>query len=279
MIADSLQILFFFGLIGAFTNWLAWKRGFYRLLPSTSIDFPWWYLLGVFAIYLGMMMVAAQAILGALYTISNPSPPPAVLLTALQLFILIGTLVFLYLFSVSQGRGTFQKIVKAGPKPIYWDVGLGLLAWFISFPIVAVVGQFFDLLLYLFFQFENYEQVAVRYLKSALLSPSQLTVALFTILIAAPCIEEFLFRGCLQNFFKKNLGPKAAILLTSLCFAFFHFSPSQGLGNLSLLASLFTFALFLGFVYERQRSLAASIALHFTFNLATCIRILFYGES
>jgi hypothetical protein len=103
-------------------------------------------------------------------------------------------------------------------------------------------------------------------------------VALFIVIIAAPVIEELLFRGFLQNYFKRYLGTKAAILITSLCFALFHLAPSQGLGNISLVISLFSFACFLGFVYERQKSLFASIGLHMFFNLVSSIRILFLEE-
>jgi uncharacterized protein len=155
---------------------------------------------------------------------------------------------------------------------------MGVLTWIISFPLVIAVGQFADLLLYLFFKYENYEQVAVRYLKTTLGSPPMLAIALFTILIAAPIIEEFLFRGCLQNFFKRYMLTKNAILLSALCFSLFHFAPSQGIGNISLVVSLFLFALFLGFIYERQASLFASIGLHMTFNAVSTFRILFFSE-
>ena len=98
-----------------------------------------------------------------------------------------------------------------------------------------------------------------------------------TIVIAAPCIEEFLFRGCLQSFLKQYMSTKGAILFSSLCFSLFHFSLSQGLGNISLCASLFVFALFLGFIYETG-SLFASVGLHMTFNIVSAGRVLFFPE-
>ena len=105
-----------------------------------------------------------------------------------------------------------------------------------------------------------------------------LAVALFTILIAAPIIEEFLFRGCLMTYLKRYMPPKGAITLSALCFSLFHFAPSQGFGNISLVASLFVLALFLGFIYERQASLFASIGLHMTFNAVSTFRILFFPD-
>ena len=83
----------------------------------------------------------------------------------------------------------------------------------------------------------------------------------------------------MQSWFKERLGPKAAILIAALCFACFHLAPSQGAGNISVAISLFTFACFLGFIYERQGSLYAPIALHMTFNTVSALRILFIPES
>jgi membrane protease YdiL (CAAX protease family) len=131
----------------------------------------------------------------------------------------------------------------------------------------------------LLFGVQAYEQVAVRYLKMALDSPPLLLTALFIILIAAPFIEELLFRGFLQNWLKSILGAKSAILIASFCFALFHLSASQGIGNISLAISLFSFSCFLGFIYERQRSLLASIGLHMTFNAVSCFRILTMPDS
>lgn len=279
MIGESLQVFFVFGLLGLFTNWIAWKQRFYRISFTPPINLSWRYVLGVFTIYFVMMFLVVQLFLSTLYFMARPFPPPISLINIVQAFIWITTLILIYFISMRFNQAEFKRILKApNTAPLFWDFSLGALSWLLAFPVVVIVGQLFDLILFVVFQFENYEQVAVRYLKSTLLSPSQLVIALLMIVVAAPCIEEFLFRGCLQNFFKKKTGPKVAILLSSLCFALFHFSSSQGLGNVPLISSLFVFALFLGFIYERQQSLIASISLHMTFNFATCVRILFLGE-
>jgi membrane protease YdiL (CAAX protease family) len=159
------------------------------------------------------------------------------------------------------------------------DFFSGAAVWLLGFPVVAVTGQICDLLSYLIFGMQPYEQVAVRYLKMTLSSMPMLFVALFSILIAAPVIEEFLFRGMLQSWLKSRLGTKAAILLSSLAFSLFHMAASQGLGNISVVVSLFSFACFLGFIYEKRGSLFASIGLHMTFNTISTFRILFFSES
>lgn len=283
MIADSIEVFLYFGLIGALTNWIAWKNNYFHLPVRPALPIALAQVLSVFAIYLGMILFAGPILLKLLELFADGRHIPVGMLTFLQILILGLIVVFLTIYGRSQNETLMKKIWKntEGPqsKPVMFDIGLGILVWFISFPAVAVVGQFFDLLIYLFAGFESYEQVAVRYLRTNVAHPSMLAIALATILILAPIIEEFLFRGCLQNYFKRHLGTKAAILLTSLCFALFHYSGSQGLGNISLIASLFVFACFLGFTYERQGSLFASIALHVTFNLASSLRILLNPDS
>src|SRR5690606_19586851 len=119
-------------------------------------------------------------------------------------------------------------------KSIGYDFFLGVSTWIISFPIVTILGELLDYFIIEVFQYSYKEQVAVRYLKAMQNDGLLLSLALFAILILAPIIEEFLFRGVLQNAFKKSMGYKAAILLSSFSFALFHYSPSQGASNISL---------------------------------------------
>jgi membrane protease YdiL (CAAX protease family) len=181
----------------------------------------------------------------------------------------------------TEGRGALTAAIKnPESKSSRWtDLGIGILTWFIAFPWVGVISQFCDFLLEALFNFQSYEQVAVRYLKDNLTSAPQLFIALISIVFIAPIVEELLFRGTLQQFLKKYFSIKTSIAITAFIFACFHFSSSQGLGNLSLIPSLFTFACFLGYVYERQGSIFASIGLHLTFNLASSFQILFFPET
>lgn len=175
-----------------------------------------------------------------------------------------------------------QRICQYGPQQglagIMSDLAIGIGVYLIALPFVIVVGQSTDWILKACWGIENYEQVAIRYLKAAAETPNLLAGALVTILILAPCIEEFLFRGCLQTFLRRHLKRKTAIILSSVSFSLFHFSLSQGWGNVSLCVSLFVFSLFLGFIYEKQSSLVSSIALHTTFNAVSVARILFFSE-
>ncbi len=285
---DYIQPILLFGLLSAILLTVAQSYGFFHLPPSTdkrSNPVSLKTVLVVFAIYLGMTMLIAPVLINVIRSFYSQPFVETSLLTIfswVQLFILGSIFLLFYLYTTSQSPTLFQRIWKdrsiPHSKPITKDFLMGVMTWVIGFPLVIVVGQIVDMILYFFFGMESFEQVAVRYLKTALGSPLTLSVAMFTILIAAPIIEEFLFRGCLQTYFKRHMAPKKAIILSALCFALFHFAKSQGIGNISLVASLFVFALFLGFIYERQASLFASIGLHMTFNTVSTVRILFFPD-
>lgn len=142
---------------------------------------------------------------------------------------------------------------------------MGVLTFVISFPIVLAVSQAFTFFI-LYFELPRQEQVAIRFLKSTMENPILFFITSLFVVFIVPTIEELLFRGFLQNWLAKHLGRVWGIVFAALIFACFHFSISQGWGNLEILPSLFTLALFLGFIYFRQQSLAASIGLHATFN-------------
>lgn len=277
MISDSIHVILVFGLLGLIVNSIAWKKGFYEWHPTPAPQIAFKHVAIVFAIYLGMTFFLSQYFMALLQKHST-TPPSLGLNIAVQFLILVGMIVALTLYCRTQSP-VFGKIWKNPaqivPTSTLFDFSLGLVTLFLAFPVVMVVGQFFDLMLYVLFNLETYEQTAVRYLKTTLVSPSLTMLALITIVVIAPFIEEFLFRGTLQTYFKRKLNAKKAILLSSACFALFHFSPEQGLGNLSLIPSLFTFACFLGYTYERQGSLFASIGLHMAFNFVNSLRILF----
>lgn len=164
------------------------------------------------------------------------------------------------------------------PHSFKKDVQCACLAWLISFPLVLFINQLIDWILATFFQIHHIpEQLAVYFLKLTFGYPLYLFLTVFTIVIFAPLIEETLFRGFLQSLIRKHLGPKQAIVITSFLFAFFHYSPEQAIANITIIASLFTFSLFLGFVYEKRGSLFCSIVLHSLFNAVNVFNLYFLG--
>lgn len=280
---EHIECILIFSLIGFIVNGLANKIRFYKF-PDTSFFIPikisLIHVILCFAIYLVNSLFLPPLLLPKLRPLFH-SLSYQTLVFWTQVLVMLFSLITILGFCLITLRNNFKRIWKDLKKnsSLIQDCSFGILTLFIAFPLVAIVEQCADILVYMLFGVESYEQVAVIYLKMALKAPSQLVAALILILFAAPVMEELLFRGLLQTWIKKHLGIKAAILITSLCFALFHMSETHGVGNFSLIPSLFVFSCFLGFIYERQRSLFASIVLHMTFNLSSTLRILFTIDS
>ncbi len=164
-----------------------------------------------------------------------------------------------------------------GWKAKFDDFFIAGMSWLLSYPLVVAVGQAVAIFLMLVYKNIEPEQVAVKQIKTAATSTSLLIVLILCVIFIVPVIEELLFRGLLQNWLKKLVSPWKAILFTSFIFALFHFSFSQGMGNVELIVSLFVLSCFLGFIYERQKSLWAPISMHAIFN-AISILLIFYAE-
>jgi len=279
---ESIQILSIGCILMFFTSFLAWKNGYYEL-PKDYADEPKLSLKVViisFLIFLSTSIVIVPLIFVlTLYILQGNldlTTAHLVLINTLSIavtFLAFG--IFFLFLSVENRKLILGKLFgpKIGFNKTIKDISMGILSWFISFPVVLVAGKLIGIIFELLGIEVIVNQVAVEQVKAALSSkPLFISIAL-GIVFFVPIIEEFLFRGCLQTWIKGKVGVKKAILLTSLVFAFFHFSLSQGLGNIELLASLFILSCFLGLIYEKQQSLLASISLHAFFNAVTVLMI------
>jgi membrane protease YdiL (CAAX protease family) len=131
---------------------------------------------------------------------------------------------------------------------------------------VAAVGIMNFLLFYCVGHEPREEQVAVILLKNLPRTSPLFSIALLFALGVVPVVEEFLFRGFIQNYLVRFCSYRGAIFLTSLIFSFFHYSSSQGFMNISLLLGLCITSLFIGAVYVRYGSIWTAIGLHAMFN-------------
>lgn len=98
-------------------------------------------------------------------------------------------------------------------------------------------------------------------------------LAFILIVIAAPVMEELIFRGIILDGLLKTYYPLKSILISSLLFGISHLNPWQ-----------FVSALFIGFfsgwVYYKTRSLLPSIIIHASVNLsAFSARFIFDADS
>jgi uncharacterized protein len=85
-----------------------------------------------------------------------------------------------------------------------------------------------------------------------------------SIVIAAPILEELIFRGIILDGFLKRYSPVKAIVLSSFLFGFVHLNPWQFVGA-------FTIGIFMGWVYYRTRNIALTIVIHLTHNLLSFV--------
>ena len=89
--------------------------------------------------------------------------------------------------------------------------------------------------------------------------------------VAAPIIEEFLFRGIILEGFLKNYDPKRAIIQSSAIFGVFHLNPWQFL-------IAFALGLLLGWLYYRTRSLLPCLFVHFGNNLLAFLAYIYIED-
>lgn len=267
-------------------NILAWNLDFYRLPKLSSKQFPNIKEkdLGLcFFTYLCIALFLTPLFTKIFLIYLNRFDPsfvslPITLLTAFQFMSMVSIFILLQAIIYKNNQKTYFQLWKDRQhKEIHsigLDFGVGALTWMIAFPVVVVLNGLLDKLLQSILNYSSYEQTAVKFVKIASETPIALILALLSVIVMAPLIEEFLFRGVLQTYLKKRVGLKSALLLSSFLFALFHFSLSQGIGNISLIFSLFILGLFLGLLFEKQHSLWAPIGLHMTFNIISAIRIL-----
>lgn len=261
---SSIVFLVWLGL-GIFFILRANERGYFKTTPLRA-EIPVILLAGSFLLYFALTIFASFFL--SIFQLKGE------VIHFFFSLLLSGSLLILAHFYLP--RETLNKVLGF-KKSFFKNMAIGILAWLIIFPFIFLLSQFIDSLLSYFFKIKNLpDQIAVEYMKNALKSPSTFILALFSTLIFAPLIEEYLFRGLLQNFFKKYLSCPKAIICSSLIFAVFHFAPGQKAANLTIVSCLFLFSLALGFLYEKYKTLWVPIVLHATFNFLSILNLLFF---
>ncbi|WP_089888694.1 CPBP family intramembrane glutamic endopeptidase [Kriegella aquimaris] len=86
--------------------------------------------------------------------------------------------------------------------------------------------------------------------------------------IAAPILEELIFRGIILDGLLKKYAPTKSILISSLLFGLVHLNPWQ-------FVSAFIIGIFSGWVYYRTKSLSFSIIIHATSNFCGFLMLYF----
>ena len=188
-------------------------------------------------------------------------------------------LIFISLYSFTSKTFSLLPLIKDFSFPyklsVYKDSLVGLIALILAiFPLNCVINLLEAI--YTALSIKPINQSALNVLLNSRENSVAFALEIFTIVILAPCIEEFLFRGVIQTYLRKKYRSIRAIIYSSFIFSIIHFSVGQGSYNILILISIFILGLYLGFIYEKTRSLISSITLHVTFNLINVIKIFFY---
>lgn len=171
----------------------------------------------------------------------------------------------------------YSKLTLFKNKPIFSLSAFfkGALTWIIAYPqmmLLTIIMNYFTVNV---LGLTPNEQSTVAELREARSYPELFSLWILTICFVVPICEELLFRGFLQTSLKKIFSRGGALVLASLIFALFHYTQTQGAGNLVILPSLFFFSLYLGFVFEKWGSISAAFGLHMIFNLMSSLMVVF----
>ncbi len=272
--------LLVFGILALFILFIGRRKGFFefKIMPW---DFPirLTHVLGAFGIYFIATYLFSS--LASLWFKKHLS----VNFTAFSSWINFGLSFLVFLFLTIYFKMIPQEVrlgILRRKNQIYSpkeDIWAAIYSWIMAFPLVLFLSQGLEAIVVRISGLSGVpDQIAVKFLKSTFEDPLYFVLAVLSIIILAPLVEESLFRGFLQSFIRQHLGPKQAILITSISFSLFHYSSAQGLGNISIIPSLFVLSLFLGFLYEKRGSLLAPMILHALFNSVSVLNLYLFGE-
>jgi membrane protease YdiL (CAAX protease family) len=268
----------FLGALALAILWFGREKGFFHWTPKPGWNplIRLWHVSALFLIYF-VVSLLASALLPSLLSSVGPSAfaPWFVFLSSL----LVASSLLGFCFYLPKRLKLLIWRAEDAKQPYMQDIKMALIAWCLAFPTVLFVSECLEsLTLYLSQSTELPDQLAVHFVRSTFHEWLYFLLSALSIAVLAPLMEELLFRGFLQSFIRKHLGSKQAIFITALCFSAFHYSREQSFSNIPIIGSLFILALFLGFLYEKQRSLAACLSLHSCFNLISIFNLYFFGE-
>ncbi len=162
------------------------------------------------------------------------------------------------------GAGSLASI---GWRFRWSDLGWGPLTWFAAIATQSVTAAFvlaFDIPLS-----SNVERVGELDADRAYLVATAATAV-----IAAPIIEEIVFRGLVLRGFLSRMGPVLAILLQGVLFGLAHIDPVRGAGNVGLALVLTGVGVAFGASAYFTRRLGPTVIAHAIFNAIVLIIVL-----
>ena len=177
-------------------------------------------------------------------------------------------------------RRSFARRLKGfglNPKTIFRDFGAALLNFWAIMPVlgatVFLTTEIGRLIYGSDFSLGQHQELKNITTYSAAGGLPLIISVFFVAVVAAPVLEELLFRGLFQNmvsrfFWDYGYRPWAAIIICSCFFIVFH------INNPAHWPALFVLSMGLGYSYERSGSLLRPIFIHAIFNATSVIATL-----
>ena len=172
-------------------------------------------------------------------SVNNIGATPKILANALTHIVLSLIYVFfIFLYSFTSPRFSLLPVLKDSSFPkklnIYKDSLFGLIALILAiFPLNCVISLLEAI--YSSLSIKPINQTALDVLLNSRGNSMAFAFEIFTVVVLAPCIEEFLFRGVIQTYLRKKYRSIRALIYSSFIFSILHYSAAQGSYTLLLL--------------------------------------------
>ena len=210
-----------------------------------------WPSFGFILLYLALQGVSTAVIIAATQGESTAPEPISIIWGLLASAVIQLSLMGLYLRK--DGRAEALGLHDFGRIPLHKASGLAIL-------LVAAAMAFNFVYATYVIPGVNMQADMAKILAGIAWTPLNMVAMFFAIAIAAPVVEELLFRGFLQNTLAKYVPIWGAILLSSFLFALVHLQPYAIPGLMSL-------SIAFGYLYHCTGSLRTNIILHMANNV------------
>lgn len=161
------------------------------------------------------------------------------------------TIAFLAIFFLARKEKFADKINlrKISAKTFITSVGIGLAMNFLTLAFIVSLP----------------EEIAKSYQQSSsVLVGGGFIITLIGTVLAAPVVEEIIFRGLILDRLKKGIPVTAAIIISSLLFGLAH-------GQIVWICYTTVFGVVLAYLYHKTGSIGATITAHLTYNLTSTV--------
>ncbi len=220
-------------------------------------------ILKVFLFYFFMMLVGIPVFLRIFKQVSGLDLVTIfgqnTVLLSLSLFVNLLTCLYVF-YIIRTGYGI--PVTSLGLTTRNWksDIRFGLKYYLCVLPVIIIAGFVVDFISRMFGIVPERQKIINNILNED--SQGVLAFMIFFGMLAAPVVEEFLFRGFLQPAARDAFGRLKAVLFSGFLFALVHL-------NAHVFLQIFILGLLLAYLFEKTGSLIAPITVHVCHNTAT----------